>query len=235
MKTPVSAATLKQHLTYNWWKYLLVAVIGFFAVDLIYTMTAYRVPEEKKVEFYVYGYANEEALNRYMADVNKNRMPDMESMTCHLILNDETYGSMMLTTYMAAGEGDLYLLPRDQFLSMAAQGALVPLEDNQELMDWFNSRGLSLQNGWRKITETGENHLCGIPQGKVPGLLSCAYAQDGYLCVTVTGGNEENTMKFLNYLVRDMAEAPDQESPAPDQASPAPAQESPAPQTEAAP
>ena len=215
MKTPVTRASLKQHLTYNWWKYLLLAVAGFFLVDLLYTVTAYRAPADKVVEFYIYGYANQDELDRYMAKVNKERMPDMEVMNSHVVLDNETYGAMMLTTYMAAGEGDLYLVPRDQFLSLAAQGALLPLEDNQELMDWFSGRGLSLQNGWRKITETGENHLCGIPQEKVPGLIQYAWAQDGYLCVVVTGGNEENTLKFLNYMVRDMAEAPE-ESPAPE-------------------
>ena len=152
MKTPVSAESLRQHFTYNWWKYLLLAVIGFFAVDLLYTVTAPRIPEEKKVEFYIYGYSNQDQLDEYMAGVNRDYMPDMEFMGSHLITNDDTYGPMMLMTYMAAGEGDVYLLPRDQFLSLAAQGALLPLEDNRELMDWFNERGLSLQNGWRKNT-----------------------------------------------------------------------------------
>ena len=218
MKTPVSAESLRQHFTYNWWKYLLLAVIGFFAVDLLYTVTAPRTPAEKKVEFYIYGYSNQEQLDEYMAGVNRDYMPDMEYMGSHLITNDGTYGPMMLMTYMAAGEGDVYLLPRDQFLSLAAQGALLPLEDNRELMDWFNERGLSLQNGWRKNTETGETHLCGIPQDKIPGLIQYAYAQDGYVCVVVTGGNIENTMKFLNYMVRDLAEAPAEESPAPEAA-----------------
>ena len=218
MKTPVSAESLRQHFTYNWWKYLLLAVIGFFAVDILYTVTAPRIPDDKKVEFYIYGYSDQDQLDAYMAGVRRDYMPDMESMTSHLIVNDDTYGAMMLTTYMAAGEGDLYLLPRDQFLSLAGQGALVSLEDNAELMDWFNQRGLSLQNGWRKNTETGETHLCGIPQEKIPGLIQYAYAQDGYVCVVVTGGNIDNTMKFLNYLVRDLAEAPAEESPAPEAA-----------------
>ena len=67
MKTPVTRASLKQHLTYNWWKYLLLAALSFFLVDLLYTVTAYRSPADKRVELYIYGYANEEELNAYMA------------------------------------------------------------------------------------------------------------------------------------------------------------------------
>ena len=43
MKTPVNRRTLKQHLTYNWWKYLLLLVIGVFGVDLLYTVTAHTI------------------------------------------------------------------------------------------------------------------------------------------------------------------------------------------------
>ena len=59
MKTPINAASLKQHLTYCWWKYLLAAVLSVFLVNLIYTVTAYRSPPEKTVSFFVYGYTDE--------------------------------------------------------------------------------------------------------------------------------------------------------------------------------
>ena len=40
MKTPINARTLRQHLTYSWWKYALVIALGAVAVNLYYTMTA---------------------------------------------------------------------------------------------------------------------------------------------------------------------------------------------------
>ena len=48
MKTPVNAASLKHHLTYNWWKYVLALLAGTMLVNLVFTVTAPRVPEEKK-------------------------------------------------------------------------------------------------------------------------------------------------------------------------------------------
>ena len=209
MKTPLNARTLKQHLAYSWWKYLLIAALAFGLVDLLYTVTAYRTPNEKKVEFYVCGLTDTEKLTEYMEHVRTTEMEDMEVMTPLQLLDDDYYGSMQLMTYMAVGEGDVYLLPRDQFVSAASSGSLVPLEEDAELMALFNEAGINLQNGWRRISETGESHLCGIPQSKLPGLEKYALAKDGYLCVIITGGNTENALKFLRILSREMLAAPE--------------------------
>lgn len=215
MKTPVNRQTLRQHLTYNWWKYLLVAALSFGLVDLIYTMTSYRTPEEKKIEFYIYGYADESRLNDYLENLRLTEMPDQEVISCGTMLDDGNYGPMQLMTYVAAHEGDVYLLSRDEFLSMAASGALKPLEEDEALMTIFNDANLSLQNGWRKNTESGETHLYGIPQEKLPGLASYCYAQNGYLCVMLANLNDENVSRFTRLLCRDMLTPPPEAEPQP--------------------
>ena len=215
MKTPFTAARLKQHITYNWWKYLLILAVGIGLVDLLYAVTAYRPPREKTVGLYVYGYTDELKLKEYMDHVRETEMSDMEEISSVTMLVDSTYGPMQISTYLASGEGDLYLLPRDEFISYAYNGSLMPLEGDAELLALFDSAGVSLQNGWRRETETGETHLYGIPQDKLPGLTQYAYAQDGYLCMVVTGRNPENAAKFMRILCRDMISAPAEEEPSP--------------------
>lgn len=214
MKTPVTSKSLRQHFTYNWWVYLLIALLAFGLVDLLYTMTAYRSPRDKTIGFYVYGYVNDTGLSAYMNNVRETEMSDMEEMTPVMLAMDDTYGPMQLMTYLSAGEGDIYMLPREQFLNYSMGGSMVPLENDAELMALFDAAGVNLQSGWRKETETGENHLYGIPQDKLPGLIQYAYAQDGFLCVPLTGGNQENAMKFLRILCRDMLTAPPEETAA---------------------
>lgn len=209
MKTPLTPSSLRHHLAYSWWKYLLIIMLSVGLVDLLYSVTAYRSPREKTIGFYVYGYINEEALTGYMEKVRQEELPDMEECRPVMMLQDETYGPMQLMTYLAAGEGDLYLLPREEFLNYAANGSLLPLEEDQELMSFFDAAGVSLQSGWRRETETGATHLYGIPQDKLPGLGQYAYAQDGFLCLIVTGRNPENAQKFLRILCRDCVSAPD--------------------------
>lgn len=215
MKTPFTAARLKQHLTYSWWIYLLIIAIGIASVDIVYSVTAYRPPRDKTVSLYVYGYVDEPGMTAYMDHVRETEMPEMEQITSVMMVPDDTYGPMQLMTYLSAGEGDLYLLPRDDFLSYALYGTLVPLENDPELIALFDSAGVSLQIGWRRETETGETHLYGIPQDKLPGLAKYAYAKDGYLCLVVTGQNRENAAQFLRILCRDMITAPAEEEPSP--------------------
>ena len=211
MKTPVTSRSLRQHFTYNWWMYLLIALIAIGLVDLLYAVTAYRAPREKTVGFYVYGYMNDTSLTAYLDNVRETEMSDMEEITPVMLTVDDAYGPMQLLTYLSAGEGDVYLLPREQFLNYAMGGTMAALEDDEELMSLFNAAGINLQSGWRKETETGENHLYGIPQDKLPGLSQYAYVQDGFLCVPLSGGNQENAMKFLRILCRDMISVPETE------------------------
>lgn len=203
MKTPVNARTLRQHLTYNWWKYLLIAVIAFGLVDLLYAVTAYRAPRDKTVGFYVYGYMNETDLNPYLEHIRETEMSDMEEINSVALTMDETYGPMQLMTYIAAGEGDIYLFSRDDFLNYSMNGSLLPLETDAELLALFDAAGINLQSGWRRESETGATHLYGIPLDKLPGLSKYVYTQDGYLSVIITSGNQENAFKLLRILCRD--------------------------------
>lgn len=214
MKTPINAQTLKHHFTYHWWMYVLALLAGIFLIDLLFTVTAPRIPEDRKVEFYIYGLSDQVNLDAYMEKVRTEEMQDMESMRSVSIYQDETYGPMQLMTYIAAQEGDLYLLPRDEFLSLAASGGFLPLEDDPELMSIFNEADIDLKRGWRTLSDSDETHLYGISSDLLPGLKSFCYAENGYLSILVNSGNDENTLKFLRILCRDMitapAEAPDE-------------------------
>ena len=90
MKTPINAETLRHHFTYSWWKYVLALVAGIFLVNFLFTVTKPRIPEEKRVDFYIYGLASEESVNAYMEHIRTSEMPDMESMTCSILYVDET-------------------------------------------------------------------------------------------------------------------------------------------------
>ncbi len=207
MKTPINSRTLRQHLTYCWWKYALIIILGALAVNIYFTVTAYRPPDDKKVDLYISGYGDEQALSRYVAGIRESRMPDMEEMSAVFLTTDPTYGPMQLTTYIAAGEGDLYLLPRDSFVSMASQGAWIALESDGDLMALFNEAGVSLQSGWRRDSTDGNTHLFGIPVSVLPGLSKYAYVENGFLSVLVNGGNTGNALRFLRILCADMLRA----------------------------
>ena len=47
----LSRKSILNYLMYSWWKYVALVVVCVLGVDVLFTMTAYRVPEEKKVRF----------------------------------------------------------------------------------------------------------------------------------------------------------------------------------------
>ena len=205
MKTPLTRERLRNHILYSWWKYALLVVIASFGWDIIYNMTRYRPPEAKKVTVNVYVYANETALDAYLAGVHEAQMPEMEEMSAAYTLLDEMYGDMIFSAHMASGDGDVYLLSRDYFQRYASAGVYRALEDDLELLTTLEGAGISLTQGWRALSDTGERHLYAIPCANLPGIAAYVYdPSDCYLTVLFNNGNDENVMRFLNIFVNDL-------------------------------
>lgn len=209
MKTPVTMKKIRQHFTYSWWKYALLAACAILGWNLIYSVTAYRPPQEKTVDLYIYGYSASDELQSYLDSIRANEMPDMEQMDAVTVAPDETYGAMILSTRMAAAEGDLYILPKEFFQNYAGQGWFRPLEDIEGLVEGLEARNINLERSWRMETETKERHLYGIPLSALPGFQQYVVTEDeAWLCIFVNNQNEENAIKLLNILIRDMQEEP---------------------------
>ena len=212
MKTPVTREKIKNHLTYSLWKYALLAIVAIFGWNLIYSVTEYQPPDEKKVILGVYAYADETGINSYMEQVRQTAMPNMEEMLASIIMPDDTYGDMILSTRIAARECDLYLLPRTQFQNYAAQGAFMPLDVVlPDLVAELEAAGVSLSRGYRTNDELGEKHQYAIPTAAMTELqnLLMVDVSDMYLCVFFETGNNENVLKFFEQLVRDMLPQPE--------------------------
>lgn len=218
MKTPITKQRLRNHLTYSWWKYALLVVIAIFGWNLVYTITRYRAPEDKKVTVNLYVFGDQAALDAYMADVNASLMPEMEQMDSIFTAVDDTYGDMILSTHIAASEGDVYLLDRSRFQQVAASGAFLPLEERSELIAALENAGISLSQGWRTESDTGERHLYGIPCAGLPGMAAYVYdPSDCYMAVLISNQNDENVLRFLDIFVNDLLapipDTPEEEVP----------------------
>ena len=75
MKTPLNKKILQNHLTYAWWKYALIALLAVVGWSLIYSMTEYRAPEEKKIILGVYAYGSDANIAPYMESVRAELLP----------------------------------------------------------------------------------------------------------------------------------------------------------------
>lgn len=207
MKTPMNAARLRHHLNYSWWKYVLLIIVAGLGWSLIFSVTQYRAPEEKKVVVYIYGIGEDAAFNAYLEQVRLDQMSDMEDMHATFSMPDDQYGPMVLMAHISAGEGDLYIFPRDQYQTYINTGLFEPLEDLPELALLDPAQQPAIERAWRK-DEGGNRHLFGIPLSALPGLRELVVGDDYYLSIATNNQNEENTYKLFRILVNDFCTPP---------------------------
>ena len=204
---PITKERIRNHWQYGAWKYQLLVALSLLGVNLICTMTAYKPPESLKVEFYVEGYSTteqEKLDNEWMESVRQEVLPDMEQVTLSFLSLDDTYGDTVLFARLAAGEGDVYLLSKDRFQQIGSTGAMMDL---QPLLDegLLHADGIDLTNGYAADEDTGEMVLCAIPADTLIGLNQYGIYTDGMvLCVLRANGNDENVVKFADYLLTKM-------------------------------
>lgn len=209
LKTPLTKERIKHHFTYGWWKYLIACGAVLFGVNLLFTMTAYRAPDELRVDVYVSASgANQEALQAYLDVAHAQALPDMEEVTAVTMMSNDgsdPYTTMQLSTYIMAGEGDIYLLSQNDFKAYAGQGGMVSLDD-YIASGALHTEGVALEKGIvaYQAEENGpeEKHVYGIPAEEMFGFWDFSIDNRGMvLCVMAASGNEANSVKLLDYMI----------------------------------
>lgn len=211
IKTPLSKESIRTHLTYSSWKYLVVILASVFGWNLLYTMTAYRSPEHLRVDVYIQSAtAVDETVDAFLKPVWDECVPDMETVDAVLLTTtsaEDAYANMQLSVYIMAGEGDIYILNTEDFKKFAAQDAFIDLTPYVE-NGMLNIDGIDTAAGYvatvdENGTPTGEKQFFGLPAYELDGLKTKAgiYNNDLVIGVTSFSNNEENVIKFLNGLI----------------------------------
>ena len=192
----VTKKWLKNHWHYNWWKYMVLAMICIMGVNVLFTTTAYRPPEEKKIELYVCnGYVDQQAMEEQVSKVFFERFPEQEELTLMNInlASGDMYVQMQFTTYLAAQQGDVMLIPEEQVYQLADAGAddafleLSPyIESGMIDLDALGVEGMMFKDS------AGVEGVYAIPADTLYGLFELGNApENSYLCLTSFGGNED--------------------------------------------
>ena len=215
MKTPVNQETLKNHLTYNSWKYLILAVGVFMGWSLIYTTTAYRSPQNKRIDLYVQSAtASTDLMNVFLEPIWKETAPEMETVNAVVLTPADDYTtSMQMMAYMAAGDADIYFLNEQSFKTYAAQGAFLPLEDLISDGSITVSEDVDLSKGYITYVEKYDDndlpiatsrHLYGIPLDTYYGLMYGMQLDNRnmFAVITVNNMNDENVIPFFNAVLQ---------------------------------
>jgi len=168
-------------------------------------MTAYRPPEEKKVEVYILNdYVEAAAMREEIAPLFFERCADQEELTV-LSINlgsDDMYARMQFTTYAAARQGDVYMLPVSEFRSLTAE----EYDAFADLAPYIESGVIDIQDidvsAYTVQNEDGTKSVYAIPSDTLYGLAQYGNDSAGsLLCLTAFGGNTDNAAKTLDLLV----------------------------------
>ena len=117
------------------------------------------------------------------------------------------YGSMQLTVYIMAQEGDIYMLSSSDFKSFASQGVFLDLQPAIDAGK-LHVGDMDLSAGYVALIDdnglpTGERQLFGIPAASLGGLAEGLGldTRDLIISVTAFNGNEDNVIAFLDGLI----------------------------------
>lgn len=214
IKTPLNKDTIRQHLTYSGWKYLIMAVIVVFGWSLYFTMTQYKSPQDKRIDVYVLSSSvSQDVLDAFMEPIWKETVPEMETVEGVLLIDTGDYNTtMQISTYIAAGEGDIYILNSEMFKSYAGQGAFLNLDELAE-NGTLDLNGIDVVKGRVSVIVdydenfepiSAEQHLFGIPLDSFDGYWEKLQLDNRGMvaAIMVNNQNDENVIPFFNAFLQ---------------------------------
>ena len=177
---------LKNHFAYNWWKYALSAAVSAMLVSIVFAVTAYRPPAEKKVELYVLnGYIDTETFQRDFWPELQARKPEQEELTV------------------------LFLISRDEMRRITADGAQEALVELTGYLDSgvIDANGMDLKNGTFDRGD-GTTAVYAIPADTLTGLSQ--YGNDpknSLLCIPIYTKNADSAAALIGLMLEKLAAA----------------------------
>ena len=221
ISTPINRKSLSDHFSYNWWKYLVSVAVCIFTVNMYYVQTEYRPPEDKRIDIYIQGaLSSQDDINAFFKPIWEKHAPDMETVETVVLMpggSEDYVSSMQIVTYIAARQGDIYMLDSNSFKRYASQGAFIPLESYVE-DGIIDTRSIDLRSGYvnyisediidgETVTES-HMHLYGIPMKELNRFYKelGIFNEDMYMSVMISNNNDENVIPFLSAIIEETLE-----------------------------
>ncbi|GEM_PF-136982 len=211
LRTKINGETVKHHLRYSCWIYLVLFMLVCCGWSMMYNATAYVPPEEKTIEVTIVGDYVPESTLEYLEEQSYGFLPEMEKISYTNIVLDLTgeegdySGYQKLQVVIAVGEGDIYLLTREQMKSYAEYGAFLSLDDalseDGVLHGLFTEEEIAQGTFSVEEYEDDAPHCFGLPLTRMKGLTSQGINTDDlYMCLMTMSYNQDNSLKLMSWM-----------------------------------
>lgn len=209
----ITKKRLKNHFAYSWWKYALAAVLSVMGVSLVFAATRYEPPADRQLTVYVLNdYTDAETMQADLWARIKEAHPEQEALFVQNIdLTDSSniYAPMQFSTYVAAQQGDLFLISRDEMRRITADGAQEALVELTGYLDngVIDADGMDLKNGTLDRGD-GTTAVYAIPADTLTGLSR--YGNDpknSLLCIPMYTKNADSAAALIGLMLEKLAAA----------------------------
>lgn len=211
-RVKLSRERVRNHIQYDWWKYLAGILITIFLWNMITTITSPKTPADKKLEIFLVG---DYVLGEFMENMSNDILGDFPHLMEVNVINIPLGGDMemdymgrqKLLVMFGSQTGDIYIFSKDEFENFAVQGAFVPLDDfineNKDLINHgkLEKHKATYSEGETEITE---EHYYGIPLDGIKLFENSGYDVSGKVAgIMVYSKNQDTAFNVLKWILND--------------------------------
>lgn len=208
-KVSINKDSLKNHFQYDWWKYIVAVLVTIFLWSFITTVTEPRTPADQMIEmFLVGGYALDESLMEIEEAMLEDFPNLLEVNIDNIAIGEDEemdfYGRQKLMVMLGSQTGDLYVFEKEEFKSVAEQGAFFSLElyidEYEDLIDLDELEEFKSYNFDDEI----EYAIFGLPLKGLTLFERTGFdVEDKYIGVMVFSDNIEGAFDALTWILKD--------------------------------
>lgn len=200
----INKATLRNHIHYDWWKYVTGILATMFIWSMVTTMTRPQTPPEKKLDIYMVGDymlldTAEPIENKILEDFPE--LLEVNIFNISLQGEMEYMGRQQLMVMLGSQSGDIFVFDEQEFKMIAEQGAFVPLDEYVEELKGFVSEE-KLEKYKFKDLEEEEYHYYGVPMEGITLFKETGYdVSDKVMGVMAYSKNQEKAIEAVKWFL----------------------------------
>lgn len=200
----INKTTLRNHIHYDWWKYVTGILTTILIWSLVTTMTRPQTPPEKKLDIYMVGDymlldSTEPIENKILEDFPE--LLEVNILNIALEGEMEYIGRQQLMVMVGSQTGDIFAFDKDEFKKMAEQGAFMPLDEYiEEFKEYVSEEELDKYK-YRALEEE-EDHYYGIPMERITLFEGTGYdVSDKVMGVMIYSKNQEKAIEAVKWFL----------------------------------
>ncbi|HZJ57884.1 MAG TPA: hypothetical protein VFD89_06540 [Clostridia bacterium] len=201
---------LKNHIQYDWWKYILCIIATIAIWNVVTTVTKPKTPADKKIEIFLIG---DYMFDEPAAAVSEGILDDFPNLWEVNINNISLGGEDLQMDYMgrqklmvmlASQTGDIYAFEKDEFAQIAEQGAFISLDEFvEENGDLIGEDRLG-KSKKMILEEDVEPHYYGISMNGLELFMDTGYdVSDKVIGIMGYSDNPSMAVEVLKWILND--------------------------------